>query len=69
VALKPLPLADEAPHAKAARANWARLIKKVFGADPLECPDCGGAMRIIVFIEEQRVLRAPLELEYLPWVE
>jgi hypothetical protein len=92
-AFKPLPPADETPHAKAARATWARFVKKVFAADPLECPDCGGAMRIIVFIEEPHVVRAilehlslwdearpppvtpravpraPIELEYLPWVE
>jgi hypothetical protein len=92
VACLPMPPVDEAPHARAARASWARFIKKVFAADPLECPDCGGAMRIIAFIEEQRVVRAilehlslwdeprpppalpaaaraPVELEYLPWVE
>ncbi|MHB8896858.1 MAG: transposase [Candidatus Geothermincolia bacterium] len=90
--LGPVPLCDDAPHAKAARASWARFIKKVFAADPPVCPDCGGAMRIIAFIEDQRVVRAilehlslwveprptpalpaapraPLELEYLPWVE
>ena len=92
VAFRPLPSVDEAPHAKAARASWARFLKKVFAADPLVCPDCGGAMRIIAFIEEQRVVRAilehlslwdeprpppalpaasgaPVELEYLPWVD
>jgi hypothetical protein len=61
LAFKPLPPADEAPHAKAARASWARYIKKVFAADPLECPDCGGSMRIVAFIEEPRVVRAILE--------
>lgn len=53
--------ADEAPHAKVARASWARFIKKVFAADPLECPDCGGTIRIVAFIEEPRVVRAILE--------
>ena len=59
--LGPVPLCDDAPHAKTARASWARFIKKVFAADPLECPDCGGAMRIVAFIEEKRVVRAILE--------
>ena len=27
---------------------------------PLVCPDCGAAMRIVAFIEEQRVVRAIL---------
>lgn len=61
VAFKPPPPADEAPHAKVARALWARFIKKVFAADPLACPDCGGAMRIVAFIEDRRVVRAILE--------
>jgi hypothetical protein len=56
-----MPPVDEAPHAKAARATWARFIKKVFAADPPECPDCGGAMRIVAFIEDRRVVRVILE--------
>jgi hypothetical protein len=91
--LGPPPLSDDTAPKKAARATWARFIKKVFAADPLVCPDCGGAMRIIAFIEDPRVVRAilvnlllcdearpppvtpgaapraPVELEYLPWVE
>jgi hypothetical protein len=58
---EPLAPADEARHAKVARASWARFVKKVFAADPLECPDCGGPMRIIAFIEHKRVVRAILE--------
>ncbi|MDG2012734.1 MAG: hypothetical protein P8J33_04475 [Pirellulaceae bacterium] len=30
---------------------WARLIKQVYEVDPLECPDCGNAMKIISFID------------------
>ncbi len=30
-----------------ARAAWARLIRKVYEADPLECPNCNGPMRVI----------------------
>jgi len=56
----PVLLSEDAPHAKVARASWARFIKKVFAADPLECPDCGGAMRIVAFIEDRRVVRAIL---------
>lgn len=42
------------------RASWARFIKKVFAADPLVRPHCGGPMRIIAFIEDQCVVRATL---------
>jgi hypothetical protein len=30
-----------------ARATWARLIRKVYEADPLECPKTKGPMRVI----------------------
>ncbi len=30
-----------------ARSVWARLIRKVYESDPLECPKCHGPMRII----------------------
>ena len=39
------------------------LIKRVYEVDPLECPQCGGAMKIISFIERcqqdvvERILR------------
>jgi hypothetical protein len=32
------------------KANWARLIQKVYEVDPLKCTRCGGAMRIIALI-------------------
>ncbi len=34
------------------KANWARLIQKVYEIDPLQCSNCGGAMRIIALIDE-----------------
>ena len=40
---------------------WARLIRKVYLADPLACPKCGGSLRIISFIDNpgaiERILR------------
>jgi hypothetical protein len=33
------------------RRRWAMLIKRVYQADPLLCPRCGGTMKIIAFIE------------------
>jgi len=35
---------------------WARLIRKVYLADPLTCPKCGGRLRIIIFIDDPRVI-------------
>ncbi len=41
------------PSRKAARMRWAALIQRVFEVDPLKCQHCGGAMRIIAFIERK----------------
>jgi hypothetical protein len=39
-----------------AKRAWARLIKQVYEVDPLVCPRCAGAMRIIAFIEQPDVI-------------
>ena len=38
-------------------SSWAMLIRLVYEADPLKCPECGGAMKIISFIEQEDVIR------------
>ena len=40
---------------------WARLIKKVYGTDPLVCPRCESEMKIIVIIMEQEETARILE--------
>ena len=40
---------------RAARAAWARLIKKVYEVDPMRCRHCGAEMRILAVIEEAAV--------------
>ena len=44
-------------NSKAFRKNWARLIQKIYEVDPLVCPKCKGAMRIISFIEDAQIIR------------
>ena len=39
------------------RRNWARLIQKVYHADPLLCPKCREPMRIISFIEDSETIK------------
>ena len=46
---------------KTFRRNWARLIQKIYEVDPLVCPKCRGAMRIISSIEDPSVIRAILD--------
>ena len=38
------------------RSSWARLIKKVYEADPLVCPRCSGPLKIISLIGEGAVI-------------
>ncbi len=40
----------------ALRKSWAQLIKRVYQTDPLKC-ECGGTLRVISFITEQKVIR------------
>ncbi len=43
------------------RCNWARLIQKIYEVDPLTCPKCSGAMRVISFIEDEEVIKKILK--------
>ena len=36
--------------------SWARLIKKVYEADPLVCPRCSGPLKIISLIGDGPVI-------------
>jgi hypothetical protein len=46
---------DNSDGSREARSTWARLIRKIFEADPLLCT-CGGRMRIVSFITDPRVV-------------
>ena len=37
--------------------DWTTGIKKVYEVDPLECPKCGGRMKIKSFIHDYRELQ------------
>jgi hypothetical protein len=59
-----LPVPGEDPataFAARAKATWARLIRKVYEVDPLECPKCKGPMRVIALIEDEGVIRHIVE--------
>ena len=45
---------------RAARASWARLLRRIFEVDPLLCPACGSAMKIVSVIREPNVIDAIL---------
>jgi hypothetical protein len=44
-------------HARqAAKAAWAKRIRKLYEVDPLGCPKCGAQMRVIALIEDPAVI-------------
>jgi hypothetical protein len=45
---------------QAAKAAWAKLIRKVYEVDPLLCPKCGAPMRVIALIENPAVIQRTL---------
>ena len=44
------PANEEATTSRSSQA-WAMLIKRVYEVDPLCCPQCGGEMKVVAFIE------------------
>jgi hypothetical protein len=49
--------------------TWAALLKRAFGIDVMQCPECGGRMRVIATISEAEqpdVVKAILESMGLP---
>jgi hypothetical protein len=49
-----LVIEEECP--RVPRRGWAEMIRKVYEADPLLCPQCGGRMRIIAFLTDFSVV-------------
>jgi hypothetical protein len=39
-----------------ATRRWAALLQQIFEVDPLRCPTCHGAMRIVAFITQTSVI-------------
>jgi hypothetical protein len=48
------------------RLLWAELLKRAFGVDPRQCPDCGGRMKMIATIMRTDVVRLILDAQGLP---
>ena len=41
--------------------SWARLIAKVFQADPLQCRRCGGPLKVVAYVTDSLAIRQILE--------
>ena len=48
------------------RLSWAELMRRVFAVDVLECPDCGGRLRVLAAIHNPDAVRAILGSLGLP---
>jgi len=35
---------------------WAELMRRTFGIDVLDCPRCGGRLRLLALIERTRIV-------------
>jgi hypothetical protein len=38
------------------KRRWAELLRRVYEVDPLKCPNCAAAMRIVAFITKRDVV-------------
>jgi hypothetical protein len=56
----PPPGPDE-PALRPRRLAWAELLRRVFAVDVLECPRCGGRMRLLAAIQPPDVTKAILD--------
>ncbi len=60
-----LPVREE-PTIRPRRLAWADLLRRVFAVDVLECPRCGGRMRLLAAIQPPDVTQAILDCLDLP---
>jgi hypothetical protein len=45
---------------------WAELMRRTFGIDALDCPRCGGRLRLLALIEHARIVERILRHLGLP---
>jgi hypothetical protein len=44
---------EEAPKKRRCSPSWARLISKVYQADPLVCRQCGGPLKAVAYVTDE----------------
>ena len=56
----------DAPTPRPRRLAWSELLRRVFAVDVLECPRCGGRMRLLASIHPPDATQSILECLNLP---
>ncbi len=49
------------PKKRRCSPSWARLISKVYHADPLTCRDCGGPLTIVGYLHDRSAIHKILD--------
>ena len=49
------------PKKRRCSPSWARLIAKVFQADPLVCKRCGGPLKVVAYVSDSVAIRRILD--------
>jgi len=63
----PLPTPEQAPTVpRKRRLEWAGLMRRVFRIDVLECPRCGGRLKLLAAIDQPKVIEKILNSLGLP---
>jgi hypothetical protein len=52
---------EERARKRRCTASWARLIAKVFHADPLTCRKCGGKLKIVAYLHDHVAIKQILD--------
>jgi hypothetical protein len=52
---------EERPRKRRCSPSWARLISKVYQADPLVCKGCGGPLKIVAYITDELSIKHILD--------
>ena len=60
------PPSPDGPTPRPRRLAWSELLQRVFAVDVLECPRCGGRMRLLAAIQPPDAAQAILECFELP---
>jgi hypothetical protein len=57
--------AADSPPRRRCSAGWARMIAKVYQANPLVCQGCGGPLKIVAYVRDQFSIKRTLDAQGL----